>query len=82
MDVVSEMYKVVQLAIEKKKKDLSYICEQKWPLEIMTACENMLRTTIFDEELTESASNEDDVLINYFDTFNPDFLKNMISLQE
>lgn len=72
-DFVSKMYKIAHQAVKEKEKFLSFIDEEEWRLEMMTVCENMLETTIFDKELEENVVNDNDVLKYLSEAFKRNF---------
>lgn len=73
LDVMPGMYKMAQLAIKKRENFLSSINEEEWLVETMAVCENKLRITIFEKELTENAGNDHNVLRYLLDTFKRHF---------
>ena len=60
--VVSEQFMLAALALKEEEKFLRIIGETEWPEHMETARENVLRTTMCDEELRSNDGNDDDVL--------------------
>lgn len=71
--MISDLYKCALLALEPEKEVLEFKKETRWPSEIETLKETMLRSTIINEELIENQRNNFTVLLSLLETYGRHF---------
>lgn len=60
--IVVEQFKLAVFALQEEAKFLKYINEDEWPANMDTTKENILRTTVLDQELNSNNGNDTDIL--------------------
>ena len=59
---MASQFKLSILALEEEEKFLRLIESDEWPPHMETTRENVLHTTLRDEELTSNSGNDNDIL--------------------
>ena len=67
------MYLTSKKALEEERKFLAAIGEESWPENMNTNKENLLRTTVYDEDLESNSGNDSDVLPELWESFRRKF---------
>ena len=60
--VINSQFKMALLALEEERKFLDYIGSDEWPPQMSTIRNNMLRSTLLDDEIEGNKGNEHTVL--------------------
>lgn len=66
---ISEQFDLAVLALAEEQKFLDFITEDKWPQNMETVKENLLRTTLLDRELIGNSGNDSDLLPSLWKSF-------------
>ncbi len=67
--LVTEQFNLSLLALKEEEKFLSLINEERWPSNMENTNENLLRSTIFDNEIRLNSGNDKDVLPSIWRSF-------------
>lgn len=67
--MLNEQFRFAKMALYEEAKFLVLIDEDEWPKHMETTANNLLRTTIFDDELDANKGNEADALEDLWNTF-------------
>ncbi len=80
--VLNEQYNLSRLALNEEYKFLKYIGAEKWPKNMETTRENLLRTTSYDENLMSNSGNNSDVLDKIWNSYKRQYPGDALALEK